>query len=106
MSYIHSETMLMKRKEKGVEREAEKSKLYTASICAGFCRQDQVLPHGGRIRVRSNTVHKRGLRKLFMNLFWRDPLTHRLAVPPLPQRGEGRRILSREEEFSVLVLHS
>jgi len=20
-----------------------------------------------------------------MNLFWRDPLTHRLAVPPLPQ---------------------
>jgi hypothetical protein len=48
-----------------------------------------------------NTVHIRGLRKLFINLFWRDPLTHRLAVPPLPQGGEGRGILSREEEFSV-----
>jgi len=32
----------------------------------------------------------------------RDPLTHRLAVPPLPQRGEGRRILSFSAVFMVL----
>ena len=31
-----------------------------------------------------------------------DPLTPRLAVPPLPQRGEGRRIIS----LVVLVLKS
>jgi hypothetical protein len=72
-------------------------------------------PSGTSRGPNPNTVHISGLRKLFINLFRRDPLTPttrktwgplRLAVPPLPQRGEGRRILSREEEFIVLVLHS
>jgi len=44
--------------------------------------------------AKLNTVHIRGLRKLFINLFRRDPLTPTtrktwgplcLAVPPLPQ---------------------
>jgi hypothetical protein len=39
---------------------------------------------------------------LFMNLFLRDPLTHRLAVPPLPQGGEGRRILCFSAAIMIL----
>jgi len=40
-------------------------------------------------RSSPNTVHLRGWRRLFLHLFPKYPLSHRLAVPPLPQGGEG-----------------